>query len=220
MANKLVTLSELIPDKNIAEDVSGDLLAFLDDVLQPVLDDKIQEINDFINTFDPDRATPDFLNAILLDLGNPFDIDDLTLVKKRKLARILIDIYREKGTEEGIENAIRFLTGIDVNVVSPSISDAWVLGVDILDPDAGIIGAILGPSASFALYSFDIETTTAIPAELQDAVTQIILFMKPAGTHFVSFIVTGAIITEDEWILDISLLDVDTVFGPGDQSIP
>ncbi len=220
MANKLVTLSELIPDKNITEDASGDLLAFLDDVLQPVLDDKIQEINDFLNTFDPDKATNNFVNAILLDLGNPFDLDDLTLTQKRKLVRIIIDIYREKGTEEGIENAVRFLTGIDVNIVSPSISDAWVLGVDILDPDAGIIGAILGPSASFALYSFDVETTTAIPAELQDAVTQIVLFMKPAQTHFVSFIVTGAPVTEDEWLLDVSLLDVDTVFGPGDQSIP
>jgi len=218
MARDLLKFEKLVPRHNIINDTSGDLVNFLSNVLQPVFDDVIAELDRFPDTYDPDKGTEVFIDAMLADLGNPFDVD-LTLARKRKLVRSLIDIYREKGTTTGIENAIRFLTGVDTRLVAPAISASWVLGVDILDPNGGAIAAILGPSLLFTRFSFDIETDAAIPSDLQETIRQIVSFMKPASTHLVNFVVVTTPSLTDEWQLDVSLLGDDTVLGPGDQSI-
>lgn len=217
MARDLLTFEKLIPQHNLISDESGDLAKFLS-IFQTALDETTAEVDRFVQTFDPDIAPEEFVDAMLLDLGNPFEVE-LSLNDKRKLIRALIDIYREKGTAAGIENAIRFLTGVDARVVAPSISDSWVLNVDILDPDGGADAAVLGPSLSFTRFSFDVETNAVIPTALQETIRQIVDFMKPAHTHFVSFIVVTTPSLTAEWELDVSELDDTTVLGPGDQSI-
>lgn len=80
--------------------------------------------------FDPDTAPPIFVELMLKSLGNPFTSIYLTLTQKRKLVKLLIPIYKQKGTERGLVNAIRFLTGILIEVIDPHgvDDDGWQVG--------------------------------------------------------------------------------------------
>ncbi len=92
-------------------------------------------------------ASEDFLDLILQDLGNPFPFD-LYVLGKRRLASVLVEMYRQKGTEAGIENAIRFFLGIDVTAITPFTGTTLVLGESELGVDWE-----LGPSDRFARYA-------------------------------------------------------------------
>jgi hypothetical protein len=66
-------------------------------------------------------------------MGNPFDWADLVLdsEQKRKLLRFLIEIYKLKGTRQGVEATVFFLLGVPVRVIDYT-SEGWILGVDEL----------------------------------------------------------------------------------------
>ena len=85
----------------------------------------------YLKIFDPDQAPEIFVKLMLKNLGNPFNKVFLTLTQKRKLVKALIPIYRQKGTRRGIINAVRFLTGIIVDIVDPHgvEEDGWRVGV-------------------------------------------------------------------------------------------
>lgn len=84
----------------------------------------------FQDLFDPDKAPPIFIELMLKSLGNPFTSIYLTLNQKRKLVKLLIPIYKQKGTERGLVNAIRFLTGILIDIIDPHgvDDDGWQVG--------------------------------------------------------------------------------------------
>lgn len=124
----------LIPLRNRIQDQvgTGDLLRFVN-CLQEVDELLLLGVDWFTNHADPDLATDADIEAMLYDVGNPFDwIDlDLTANQKRRLLRVLVDIYKLKGTDIGIESVVFFLLGKVVHVVD-YISEGWVLGEDIL----------------------------------------------------------------------------------------
>lgn len=80
--------------------------------------ERLASIN-FQNLVDPDTAPSDFIELMLRHLGNPFYNVNLTLIQKRKLAKFLVPIYRQKGTAAGIINTVRFLTGIELTIEDP-----------------------------------------------------------------------------------------------------
>lgn len=84
-----------------------------------VMDQERVFATNFQNLVDPDTAPSDFIELMLRHLGNPFYNVNLTLVQKRKLAKFLIPIYRQKGTAAGIINTVRFLTGIELTIEDP-----------------------------------------------------------------------------------------------------
>ena len=124
----------LIPLRNRIQDQmgTGDLLRFVN-CLQEVDELLLLGVDWFTNHADPDLATDFDIEAMLYDMGNPFDwIDlDLSANQKRRLLRVLVDIYKLKGTDIGIESVVFFLLGKVVHVVD-YISEGWVLGEDIL----------------------------------------------------------------------------------------
>ncbi len=71
---------------------------------------------------------------------------------KRRLASVLVEMYRQKGTAKGIQNAIRFFLGIDISAITPFNADTLVLGESELGVDW-----VLGPSDRFARYAFNVE---------------------------------------------------------------
>lgn len=104
MARQL-TICDLLPRIALRDDATGELQAFCDS-LQVVLDEVLAELDIFPDIWDIDRA-PDksgddltnFIDVLLLDLGNPFTfVQGMTTLEKRRIARLLILMYREKGT--------------------------------------------------------------------------------------------------------------------------
>lgn len=102
-------LIDMIPRINIAEDTTGDLAKFIA-VWQEPLNIILHDVDHWVDILDSDLAPEDFLELILRDLADPFVFaTELTLVKKRRLAALLVGIYRLKGTLTGIQEAISLL---------------------------------------------------------------------------------------------------------------
>ena len=67
-------------------------------------------------------------------IGNPFPFD-LDELGKRRLAAVLVEMYRQKGTAVGIRNAVRFFLGIDIAAITALAATALVLGESELGVD-------------------------------------------------------------------------------------
>ena len=104
---------------------------------------------------------------------------DLSLADKRRLLNVLVAIYREKGTEVGITNAIRFFLGLEVDV-SAYAGESLELGDSILGETW-----ILGASTVFSAYAFELISPRTLSDEERGRIRTIVNYMKPAHTHFV-----------------------------------
>jgi len=213
----MLNLEDLIPIYNYRIDTSGDLRRFITEVLQPVYALMWDEHLRWRDQADIDLANDNSINAQLADLGNPFSIAlAQPLDRRRLLARVIVDVYRTKGTPAGLINVVRALTGLEiVRIVSPATIYAWDLGVDVIgdtaaDPPAGdptfTDFAVLGPSPGFTRYSFQIEVERVLTSDERDVLTEIVELVKPAHTHFAGFLEPIASATIDHWELDVSFL--------------
>jgi phage tail-like protein len=196
-------LYRLLPEINRQLDETGDLQKFLA-VLQDVLELLLAEIDRFPDIFDLDLAPEPFLDLMLADLGNPFAFD-LGELQKRRLAAVLVQIYRQKGTAAGIRNAIRFFLGVDVTAVSAFHGTTLILGESELGVDW-----VLGPSGQFALYAFDLTVSRVLTETERRQIRRIVDFMRPAHTHFIDILEPGAPAFIDHWELGISELGETT----------
>ncbi len=180
-ASRRFDLWKFIPLLNRQEDVTEDLWKFIS-VLQEPTNLLLYDIDKWIEILDPDFAPDPILDLMLLDLGNPFSFD-LVEIDKRRLLRVLVAIYRQKGTDIGIVNAVRFFLGIECRVVQFAAEEMLILGESELGEDW-----ILGPTASFNLYAFDVEVDEVLSAETRKRLRDIVNYMRPAHTHFVNLV--------------------------------
>jgi hypothetical protein len=143
---------------------------------------------------------------MLSDLGNPFAFD-LSLNDKRRLIRVLVPIYQEKGTEAGIINAIRFFLGVEVTIVYPAFDDPWLLGVDELG-----VGTLLSTADLHTRLSFKIVSPVVLDATQRDTMIKIAEYMKDARTHLIQPIEEPeALIVTDHWTIGVSLLGTESL---------
>lgn len=156
-----------------------DLKRFIN-VIQEQEDLILAKLDGWADILDVDTCPESYLDAMLVGLGNPFPwVEELTATDKRRLIRVLVDIYRQKGTNPGIVNVVRFFLGIEVEVDEYS-SSGWVLDVDELGETS-----VLGTDESRLLYSFDILTDVILTDDQRRRIAQIVDYMKPAHTHHV-----------------------------------
>ena len=191
----------MLPRHNRRTDATGDLRRFIA-CLQEVADLLLAEVDRYPDVFDLERAPEAFLDLILEDLGNPFPFD-LDVLGKRRLASVLVEMYRQKGTAVGIENAIRFFLGIDITAITPFTGTTLVLGESELGVDWE-----LGPSDRFARYAFNVEVDVPLTGTQRSQIRAIVDYLKPAHTHFVDLIEPGPPPTFDHWELGVSELGV------------
>lgn len=175
-AERAFDLYRLLPELNRREDTTGDLRRFLA-CLQEVTNLVLVDIDHFTDILDPDIAPERFLDRMRGELGDPFAFD-LSVVDKRRLLNVLVAMYREKGTERGITNAIRFFLGLEVEITSYA-GEALFLGESLLGEDW-----VLGPSSLFAALAFEIVSPRVLTPEERRRVRQIVDYLKPAQTHF------------------------------------
>jgi phage tail-like protein len=196
-------LWSMLPKHNRRTDATGDLRRFIA-CLQEALDLLLVEADRFPDLFDLERAPEPFLDAILADLGNPFPFD-LDALGKRRLASVLVEMYRQKGTAGGIRNAIRFFLGIDVEAITPFTGTTLVLGESELGIDWE-----LGPSDRFARYAFDVTVGIPLADTERQQLRAIVDYMRPAHTHFVDLLEPGPPPTFEHWELGVSELGETT----------
>ena len=189
----------MIPRINRRDDAqgTGDLRRFID-CLQEVVDLLLADVDRFVDIFDVDRAPGPFVELILADLGNPFTEFNLSEADQRRLAGVLIEIYKEKGTAAGIVNAVRFFLGLEVEVHHLRRT-SLVLGVSELGVDWE-----LGSSDRRVLYSFTVESPEILTDVQRLQIRSIAEYMKPAHTHLVQIIEPEDPDAVDHWEIGVS----------------
>ena len=124
----------MMPAEDRRRDEFGtqDLLRFTN-CIQEMLDLLLYDSDHITDQWDPDLANATQVAWMLYDCGNPFDWYELELdeTQQRKLLRLLVPIYRQKGTAVGIQNVIRLLLGLESKVLIHNAT-GWLLGEDIL----------------------------------------------------------------------------------------
>lgn len=198
------SLWRMLPVLNRRDDATGDLARFVG-CWQEVVDLLLAEIDRFPAILDPDFADESWLDLMLYDLGNPFPFA-LDASGKRRLLRVLVDIYREKGTAIGIINAVRFFVGVEVVVLVVSTDlvlglGDWELGVDWY----------LGSSDPADLYSFDIVSPRALTDDERWVIRVVVDYMKVAHEHLRAIVEPAQAATYDPVELGISELGGDWI---------
>lgn len=191
------------PDLNRGEDSIQNfaLLRFVR-TLQEVQDLVLFDSDRWTDIFDVDTAEEIQLDHMLAGLGNPFDwaVEELSVTDKRRLIRVLVDIYKQKGTDPGVINAVRFFLGVEVSIDEYADS-GWILDVDLLGESS-----ILGTSVSALLYSFDVLSEVVLTDDQRTRIRQIGEYMKPAHTHLVRILDPVEVFPPDHLELGVSLL--------------
>jgi phage tail-like protein len=203
-ATRRFDLWSMLPKHNRRSDATGDLARFIA-CLQELTNFLLADIDRFPDIFDLERAPEPFLDLILRDLGNPFPFE-LDTLGKRRLAAVLVEMYRQKGTAVGVRNAIRFFLGVDIAAITGLAESALVLG----DSELGVDWE-LGPSDRFARYAFSIVVARVLAARERKQLRAIVEYLKPAHTHFVDLIEPLPPLVADDWEIGVSELGVGSV---------
>jgi phage tail-like protein len=190
-----------LPAMNRIQDISKDLFRFIS-CLQEVTDLLLFDIDSWPNIFDLDVAGDPYLDAMLEDLGNPFPFV-LTTIQKRQLLRILVSLYKQKGTAIGIINAVRFFLGLDVTISFPAGS-LMSLGKSKLGVDW-----ILSSGARRTKYSFSIVSAASLTPDQIAQITFIARYMKCAHEHLIRVVVPSVAPVYDPVVLGVSRLGID-----------
>lgn len=198
-------LFDWFPDLNKREDFegTGDLAKFAS-CLQEIVVLLLADIDRWTDILDPDLAPEAMLDGMLRDLGNPFAFD-LTESDKRRLVQLLVPLYRQKGTNPGIQNALRFFLGVEA-----TIEQYLASGFELGEAELGTTGDLaweLGPGTIAATYSFDIRVEVFLTDEQRRQLRQIVDYMKPAWTHFVTLREPEVPLVVDHLELGLSELD-------------
>lgn len=202
-ARRRFELWQMLPKHNRRDDTTGDLARFIA-CLQEVTDVLLADVDAWPDIFDLERSPEGFLDFILRDLGNPFPFE-LDVSAKRRLASVLVEMYRQKGTARGIQNVVRFFLGIDITAITAFNADALVLGESELGIDW-----VLGPSDRFARYAFNVIVSRLLTPTERTQLRAIVEYLKPAHTHFVDLVEPFPPVIPDHWELGLSDLSETT----------
>ena len=208
-AGRVSDLWGKIPRYNRAADTSRDLRRFIL-CLQDVWDHLLRLVDEWPSVWQVDLADDAFLDAMLAEMGNPFDFE-LSEIDKRRLIVLLGTIYSQKGTPEGIVNAVRFFCEIDVTVVPlNSVDNYWTVGTSTLGVDTFIAP---GPGSP-EWYSFRIDSPVLLTDEERSKILFIANYMKAAHEHIVGIREpSGTITTAGYWVLGTDSLGIGTYVG-------
>lgn len=167
-------VKELLPPINLEWDESGDYLRFMG-IFQEVTELLLRRIDSWPDIFDVDVAPEIFVDAMLQDLGNPFTFS-LTLNEKRKLAKLLVPIYRSKGLQRGIISAVRLFMGIETTIEYPAFR-----GLRLGSARIGSTFRLSGEG--YGAYAYEIHVPVALTDTQRERIRAIATFMQVAHEH-------------------------------------
>ena len=167
---------------------------------QEVVDLILYRIDHFNDINDPRLAPEKFVDAALFLLGNPFSWLAMDLPRKRRLMENLVSLYKLKGSDPGIEAALRLLLDLDATV-EPYNRAGWRLGRSHLGHSRSMVPAKDGTYLSIGTVrgrnSFNIVmaegignplVNRALTAVEETQVRKIVNWMKPANMHLINIV--------------------------------
>jgi phage tail-like protein len=181
--------------RRMDDEGTGDLAKFFIAV-QEVFERVLEDVDAFFpDLCEIDRARSEFLDNILYDLGDPIShLFDLSTNEKRKLISLLVPMYREKGTCEGIINAVNTFLGLTVTGCTAPWEATWKLhGGSYPSTDVPTGGPFelgkttrLGPGTDLERWSFWVTAppTPVFTSDQLAKIAAIVEYMKPAGSHY------------------------------------
>lgn len=184
-----IKLSDLIPPYYF--DPEDDTTDRFVDIFEGMFCQLLKDIENLGKIIDVDITDEIYLDMLIRNLG--FDLNvKLTVNKKRKLVKVLLNAYKQKGTCQGIENVIRQFVGIDTTCFP--FTQGWILDVSELSLDTYLNPA---PDNSRGFYTFDVIVETVLSTEQRRIILDLIELMKPAHTHFRELVESG----EDAFVI-------------------
>lgn len=182
-STEVLRLSDLIPDWYF--DPEDDTTDKFVDIYDGLFCQFISDITNLGRIIDVDVTDERFLDMLIRNLGFQLNVA-LTVDKKRKLVKVIINAYKQKGTCIGIENVIRQFVGIDATCFP--FTTGWILDVSELGLDTYLNPA---PNNPAGFYTFDVLVATVLSQEQERIILDLINLMKPAHTHFRKLTQTG-----------------------------
>lgn len=179
----VIKLRDLIP--SFYFDENDDTTDKFVEIFHGVFCQWMSDIRGLNNIYDLDETDERFVDMIIRNLG--FDLNvSLTLQKKRKLAKIIVQAYKQKGTCLGIENTIRQFVGVDA--ICFPFTEGWVLDVSELSDTTYLNPA---PDNARGFYTFDVIVSDILSSEQRRIILDLIELIKPAHSHFRTLIEQG-----------------------------
>lgn len=195
------SLLRMLPQMNRDEDATGDLVRLVG-ILQEPVDVLLHSVDRWTDILDVDVAEEKYLDQMLVRLGNPFRFP-LSVDDKRRLIRVLVPIRKQKGTDSGMVNAIRFFLNLEVTIRAYS-AEGWELGEDELG-----VETILGPDTLRRKLSFEVVSLVVLTEEQRMRIRAVVAYMKPSNTHHVRTVEPQPVTVIDHLELGLSELGVN-----------
>ena len=200
----------MLAPPNRTEDLERDkLLRKLVVVMQDVLNMLWNRVDVLQHVRDPGKCPDELVDFLLYEMGNPFRYP-LTAAQKRLLVSSLPVLYKQIGTEQGIENFLERLLGIKFEITPYVEGDFWTLGIDRLG-----LTTMLGPSTAVARNSYEIYSPVTLSTDQRRVVTDTSRWADPYNMHLARIVEPGMTPGPggSYWILGISTLGVSTMLG-------
>lgn len=178
-----ITLKELMPPHYFATDDpdTEDFVEVFNEGFCQILND-ITSLGQIIDVNVTDER---FLDLLIDNLGFNLTVA-LSVDKKRKLVKVILNSYKQKGTCIGIENVIRQFIGVDAECRPFSLG--WILNVSFLSVDTFLNPA---PDNPAGFYTFDVVVQDILSAEQRNLVIELVNLMRPAHHHFNALVEEG-----------------------------
>jgi phage tail-like protein len=198
------------PEFNRRQDTDNNLfLLKISNVLQEVLNQIFSDLDAFKSLHDITTANTRSIDNLLENYGNPFVWFSLSVIEKRQLLRILVDLYKLKGTAIGIEAALRFFFDFTTITFQYYWGTGWLMSI----PGRTELGltTILNSSLLRDRYSFSIIIDRVLTDEEKELFRRVVDTMKTAHTHFIDIIEPSSPFVPDHWQIPWSELGINTI---------
>lgn len=138
------------------------------------------DIKNFEYIYDINRTEEKYLDELLYNINwtLPFDY---TVINKRQILKSALRIYKLKGTQPGIQQALELLTGITVTFnVTPGIDWYWRLG----KVGQSELGKTTILAASDSEFEFIVFVDVVLTTNQRDMFNIIIDYMAPPWCRY------------------------------------
>jgi phage tail-like protein len=198
------------PEFNRRQDSDNNFfLLKISSVLQEVLNQLFSDLDSFKDLHDITITGSRNIDGLLTNYGNPFVWFSLSVNEKRQLLRILVDLYKLKGTATGIEAALKFFFNFSTVSFQYYWGSGWLLSI----PSHTELGltTVLNSSLLRDRYSFSVIVDRVLTSDEKELVERVINTMKTAHTHLIDIIEPTSPFVPDDWQLPWSELGISTI---------
>jgi phage tail-like protein len=197
---------KMFADFNRQQDTDKFDLKNFSSAISEVMTQLMYDLDDYTANMEVDKSPEWMIEAYLIHYGNPFVYIDLPLSKKRQLINILAELYKRKGSEDGIDAALKFLFGYTSITFIYYWGSGWSLGLGELGIDT-----VLEDGSKYLKFSFGLEFIEEPSDERKEEIRKVVDAMKPAHIRLLEIKGIDIPFVADHWQIPFSGLGDTTI---------